>query len=607
SSDDEKDAEDDSSQSGDKGIADHDVEWVFESSCMHNNGLLYDNNNKNIMSDKDKVLSEDLFNLYDIMNKRKDSGDDLKYLRGFTPSGIKLEEVNKKVKGATSNEGVNPLNSFISLESLIDLTLHGYAYTWAYKTANKMSKLDRFIVSKGLLASFPYLSALCLDKNLSDYRPILMRELNINHGPISFRFFHFWFNLYGFDKMVEDTWKSLATVDSNGMINLKKKLKALKIVVKQWTRNDKKSSYKWLRNLMFVGNENTKFFHGILNSKRSQLAICGTFVDGECIVNLLAVKSVFLKYFSTQFSSHIAHRICFSDQFTNRYWKLLVNDIAEAVKEVFALVNRLSFVISGHVQSAFVSNRQVLDGPFILNELLSWCKHKKFIAMVFKVVFEKAFGSIRTLPEEVNAAATTIGCSFLPLTLFILELRLEVRCLEENLGMTWLLKCSRLSKWKLKTLSIEETFLMEWTGRKEKWLGLVGIRFIKAIYGEDDALNSSISLSKRSPCLDIIREVWSLEATSEFSVKSVCHLIDNSILTNEEVTTRWVKVMPIKINVLTWRVRLDKLPTRLNISFKGIDISTIVCPLYHASIEYGSYSFFSCPMTPHLWRKLMRW
>ncbi|GKB55632.1 hypothetical protein Tco_0911818 [Tanacetum coccineum] len=43
------------------------------------------------------------------------------------------------------------------------------------------------------------------------------------------------------------------------------------------------------------------------------------------------------------------------------------------------------------VQSAFVSNRQILDGPFILNELISWCKAHKSKAMIFKVDFEKAF------------------------------------------------------------------------------------------------------------------------------------------------------------------------------------------------------------------------
>ncbi|GKA86352.1 hypothetical protein Tco_0808063 [Tanacetum coccineum] len=62
--------------------------------------------------------------------------------------------------------------------------------------------------------------------------------------------------------------------------------------------------------------------------------------------------------------------------------------------------------------------------------------------------------------------------------------------------------------------------------------------------------------------------IWSLEATCEFSVKFVRYLIDDSILPKEEVTTRWVKVMPIKINIFAWRVRLDKLPTRLNISLK---------------------------------------
>ncbi|GKE40092.1 RNA-directed DNA polymerase, eukaryota [Tanacetum coccineum] len=61
------------------------------------------------------------------------------------------------------------------------------------------------------------------------------------------------------------------------------------------------------------------------------------------------------------------------------------------------LANRLSLVISelvSDVQSAFVSNRQILDGPFILNELLSWCKHKNTKALIFKIDFKKAFDSV---------------------------------------------------------------------------------------------------------------------------------------------------------------------------------------------------------------------
>ncbi|GJV24472.1 hypothetical protein Tco_1377167 [Tanacetum coccineum] len=48
--------------------------------------------------------SESSDNEEDAKDDRKDSGDDLKYLPGFTPSVINVEEVNKKVKGATSNE-----------------------------------------------------------------------------------------------------------------------------------------------------------------------------------------------------------------------------------------------------------------------------------------------------------------------------------------------------------------------------------------------------------------------------------------------------------------------------------------------------------------------
>nr|GFA58575.1 RNA-directed DNA polymerase, eukaryota [Tanacetum cinerariifolium] len=47
------------------------------------------------------------------------------------------------------------------------------------------------------------------------------------------------------------------------------------------------------------------------------------------------------------------------------------------------------------IQSAFVANRQILDGPFILNELLAWCKRKNKKSMIFKVDFAKVYDSVR--------------------------------------------------------------------------------------------------------------------------------------------------------------------------------------------------------------------
>ncbi|GKD90844.1 nucleotide-binding alpha-beta plait domain-containing protein, partial [Tanacetum coccineum] len=67
-----------------------------------------------------------------------------------------------------------------------------------------------------------------MDGFLSDHRPILLREASFDYGPTPFRFFHFWFDVDGFDKFVTDSWKDAPRDDSNAMRNLCGKLKFLK-------------------------------------------------------------------------------------------------------------------------------------------------------------------------------------------------------------------------------------------------------------------------------------------------------------------------------------------------------------------------------------------
>ncbi|GJX63969.1 RNA-directed DNA polymerase, eukaryota, reverse transcriptase zinc-binding domain protein [Tanacetum coccineum] len=77
----------------------------------------------------------------------------------------------------------------------------------------------------------------------------------------------------------------------------------------------------------------------------------------------------------------------FSFDFFRRYWSLLENDVVEAVLYFFTY-GKFS-------KGAFVANRQILDEPFILNELFQRCKKKKKQTMIFKVDFEKAYDSVR--------------------------------------------------------------------------------------------------------------------------------------------------------------------------------------------------------------------
>nr|GFB57422.1 RNA-directed DNA polymerase, eukaryota [Tanacetum cinerariifolium] len=102
------------------------------------------------------------------------------------------------------------------------------------------------------------------------------------------------------------------------------------------------------------------------------------------------------------------------------------------------------------------------------------------------------------------------------------------------------------------------------------------------------------------------RWVWSLDASGSFLVKSARNFIDDIFLPKVEVPTRWVKVIPIKVNIFTWRVYLDKIPTRLNLSTRGIDIPSILCPICNSSVEFTSRVFFSCSLAWHLISKISR-
>ncbi|GKD15339.1 hypothetical protein Tco_1199746 [Tanacetum coccineum] len=55
---------------------------------------------------------------------------------------------------------------------------------------------------------------------------------------------------------------------------------------------------------------------------------------------------------------------------------------------------------------------------------------------------------------------------------------------------------------------------------------------------------------------------WSLDGSSEFSVRSVRCLIDDALLPKSDTPTRWVKLIPIKVNVLAWKICFDRMPIR---------------------------------------------
>ncbi|GKB20118.1 RNA-directed DNA polymerase, eukaryota [Tanacetum coccineum] len=264
-------------------------------------------------------------------------------------------------------QGADAFNSFISTSGLEDVPLDGYRFTWCHKSASKISKLDSFLISEGLLNSCPNISAITLDRYLSDHRPILLRESHFDYGPTPFQFYFYWFELDGFDNFMEQTWKDAQVNDLNTILKLMKKLKFLKEKIRIWINaykersknhkqgikdelaeldllldrgegnsdilNKRMNAFKSLQDLdkldslemaqkskikwAIEGDENSKYFHGVLNKKRNQLAIRGVLVEGRWIEDPILVKSEFFSHFACRFDKPPRDRLHIEMDFPN--------------------------------------------------------------------------------------------------------------------------------------------------------------------------------------------------------------------------------------------------------------------------------------------------
>nr|GEX73061.1 RNA-directed DNA polymerase, eukaryota, reverse transcriptase zinc-binding domain protein [Tanacetum cinerariifolium]GEX86564.1 RNA-directed DNA polymerase, eukaryota, reverse transcriptase zinc-binding domain protein [Tanacetum cinerariifolium]GEX87187.1 RNA-directed DNA polymerase, eukaryota, reverse transcriptase zinc-binding domain protein [Tanacetum cinerariifolium] len=210
----------------------------------------------------------------------------------------KVCDICERFGSIFKKHGAETFNSFIVNAGLVEVPLGGCSFTWCHKF-------------------------------LSDHRPIIMREAHYDYGPIPFKFFHYWFELDGFDKLVEQTWLEANVNDQNSYSKFMNKLKYLKEKIQIWARlhkeslNSRKSIHKAeladldgvidkgegsdadghqrrevVRLIQEVekvdamklaqkakikwsieGNENSKYYHGVFNKKRGHLTIRGVLVD----------------------------------------------------------------------------------------------------------------------------------------------------------------------------------------------------------------------------------------------------------------------------------------------------------------------------------------
>lgn len=102
-----------------------------------------------------------------------------------------------------------------------------------------------FISELGLF-DVPNLPVIILDRHLSDYHPIVLKEISLDYRPF-YRFVHAWFDIDGFTQVAEVSWKNDGISHVNVMVLLKKNLQYFKKMLKTWNV-DFRNKKEWEKN-----------------------------------------------------------------------------------------------------------------------------------------------------------------------------------------------------------------------------------------------------------------------------------------------------------------------------------------------------------------------
>nr|GEX14101.1 RNA-directed DNA polymerase, eukaryota, reverse transcriptase zinc-binding domain protein [Tanacetum cinerariifolium] len=443
---------------------------------------------------------------------------------------------------------------------------------------------------------------------------------------------------------------------------------------------DKSSRISKLVKWEVEGDENSKFFHGLINSKRKSQSIHGIMHEGVWLSDPKDIKEAFLNFYKKKFSCHDsqvsfpyfmhAHRLNTSDQ-----------DLLEAVVSMEEIMTAV-----WDCGSNKAPGRQILDGPLILSEIIDWYKKRKKKLMLFKVDFEKAFDSVswkyldymlhklgfgsrwRTwINNCLMSARTSIlinGSPTLefslkrglrqgdPLSPFLFIIVMEGLHMALNDGiasnMFHGVRIVKLSPWlhvlvvKQGSHEISKKLLwVKWSNTPASFdkggLGVGSLsafnkvlllkwrwhlfNFLNSLWVQDCCRPITMGRSKTEfdnliidisnmGIEDLVESdtcVWSLSNDDSFSVNSVRKHIDEHFLPSLFPCTRWYKMIPKKVNVFMWRMLLDRLPNRLNLSSRGLDIDSISCMVCNGHVESNDHIFFTCNTAVAIWNLVRSW
>ncbi|KAJ9561074.1 hypothetical protein OSB04_006234 [Centaurea solstitialis] len=105
------------------------------------------------------------------------------------------------------------------------------------------------------------------------------------------------------------------------------------------------------------------------------------------------------------------------------------------------------------------------------------------------------------------------------------------------------------------------------------------------------------------------RLVWRRDPLNGFSVKVLRGWIEEDRGRGREIRdiTPWLKAVPKKICIFAWRSKLRRLPVRVELANRGIDLDNILCPRCGSEEETVDHALIGCSKIKQLWKFFGNW
>ncbi|XP_071688984.1 uncharacterized protein [Rutidosis leptorrhynchoides] len=104
---------------------------------------------------------------------------------------------------------------------------------------------------------------------------------------------------------------------------------------------------------------------------------------------------------------------------------------------------------------------------------------------------------------------------------------------------------------------------------------------------------------------------WSLSNNSSrhFNTCDLSRIIDDISLNTESAGTETLKnyLLPQKFGIFVWRAKMRRLPVRVELDKRGMDLDSLLCPRCNDTTESVDHALFLCKYVMDIWDRVYNW